>query len=101
MLGRCVERCEQIVPDEIGVKMPIVFLIALVGVKGAYMTSSRRDPRFSHSIDRDVVVAPDVVIEHYECDIPAVLRPAFDAVWNTCGLRGSLNYNEQGWAPKS
>ncbi len=86
----------------LGVQPPIVFLLSVIGAKGAHMALA---PRFRHSIqqdpvDRDMLLLPDVVIDRIPCDVPRVLRPAFDAVWNACGISQSLNFDEDGnWAP--
>lgn len=45
--------------------------------------------------DRSTLVLPDVLLPP---EIPAgrALRPVFDLVWQSAGLEGSRNYNEQG-----
>jgi len=63
--------------------------------------NSRHDLFDQHPIDRDVLIVPDVLIEKYLFDLPRVLRPAFDAVWNACGRVRSLNYDAEGnWNPQ-
>jgi hypothetical protein len=69
------------------IEPPIVFLLSIVGAKGAFMRVSA--PRYAgeqRAIDRDVLLAPDALIEDYDCDLHRVLRPTFDAVWNACGM---------------
>ena len=47
-----------------------------------------------------MLILPDVLIEDYDCDVPAALRPVFDALWNAAGYERSLNYDENGcWNP--
>ena len=87
----------------LGVQTPIVFLLSLCGVRGACMDIDRNRERSLplHPIDRDVLVLPDVLIESYDCDLPKVLRPAFDSVWNACGAPRSLNFDDDGnWKPQ-
>jgi hypothetical protein len=51
-------------------------------------------------IGLDVLPLPEVLVENYGADVPTVLRPMFDALWQACGLEQSLNYNAQGnWEP--
>ncbi len=48
-----------------------------------------RDPGFPdehHPIDRDTVLLPDILIDSLNVDVPQVMKPIFDAVWNACGL---------------
>jgi len=52
--------------------------------------------RQSHTIDRDILQLPEVIVENYDDKAEDVLRPCFDSIWNACGFARSLNYNEQG-----
>ena len=47
-------------------------------------------------ITRDPMISYPIVIRNYTCDVPSVLKPLFDPVWNECGLKQSGNYNEDG-----
>jgi hypothetical protein len=81
---------------QLNVEPPFVFLLAALQARGAYLTVDDGKP-----IDRDVVCLPDVLIENVPCDVPQVLRPVFDALWNACGFQQSFNYDEQGkWKPR-
>ena len=87
---------------ELDLMPPIVISLALLGCKGAYMAVSPRQlvgPQ--HPIDRDAAILPDVVIDSLDVDVPQVMKPIFDAVWNACGYPGSLNYDKTGtWNPR-
>lgn len=87
----------------LGLQPPVLFLLALVGVKGAYLWTSPRMRGRPHSpVDRDVITLPEVVVDQMECDLPTVLRPAFDALWNAFGVNESLNYDSEGnWNPRN
>lgn len=82
---------------KLDIQPPIVFLLTMTGMKGATMAAGgvRFDPYLS-PINRDVLMFPDVLIETYDCDLPQVLRPVFDSVWNACGYKRSFNYDEEG-----
>ncbi|MCK4874114.1 MAG: ATP-binding protein [Phycisphaerales bacterium] len=88
--------------NALSVQPPVVVLLSITGAKGAYMEVSARYWRqHSRAIDRDMLLFPDVLIEQYDCDVPRVLRPTFDAVWNACGFPHSPNYDEDGnWSPR-
>jgi hypothetical protein len=74
-------------------------MLTLVGVKGFRMSCDSPDLE-SYLIDRDVLAIPDVIFTGAQ-GIPRLLRPCFDAIWNACGLRGSLNYSQSGgWNPQ-
>lgn len=82
---------------DLGVPLPIVALVAISGAKGAWFAVSQRLMGMGDStIDRDMLLLPDVLIETYTPDMPTLLRPLFDAVWNAAGWERSFNYDEKG-----
>lgn len=87
----------------LGVESPVDLSMALLGCRGSYMAVSPRYimGRGVHPIDRDVVILPDVIAENLDADIPMVMKPLFDSIWNACGFAGSFNYDDEGnWNPK-
>lgn len=88
---------------ELDVDLPIFSFLTLINVKDYSMGI---DPaRFIiddvYTIDRDVIVLPETIIENYEEKSESILKPSFDSIWNACGFRQSFNYNELGeWAPR-
>jgi hypothetical protein len=76
---------------------PIFVMISLVGVQGAYLFQPARRNRLQHfPIDRNVVLAPEVMFETFEDSLDPTLRPAIDALWNAGGFVGSPNFNDDG-----
>lgn len=49
-----------------------------------------------HTIDRDILVVPEIVAESFDYDPAEVMKPVFDTVWNAAGWEGSINYNKEG-----
>ena len=86
----------------LNVEPPIFIFLTLLGVKGYSMAVSRRFPfAKGHTIDRDILQLPEIIIESYDVRADKVLKPCFDSIWNACGFPKSFNYNENGeWAPK-
>ncbi len=85
----------------LNVEPPIFIFLTLLGVKGYSMSVDRfKFPtRRSHTIDRDILLLPEVVTESYDVSAEQVLKPCFDSIWNACGFASSFNYNKQGeWA---
>ncbi len=81
---------------------PILIFLSMLGVKGYSMSDSRQrfQSRDSQTIDRDVLLLPEVIIDSYDVRAQTVLRPCFDYIWNACGFERSLNYNDVGeWVP--
>ena len=87
----------------LNVEPPIFLFLSLLGVKGYSMAVSNRYFGFhdSYTIDRDILLLPEVMIERHDIKAEKVLKPCFDSIWNACGFPRSLNYNEAGeWAPR-
>lgn len=87
----------------IGIVPPISISMALLGCKGSYLYVSQRLLFRSAPmpIDRDTALLPDVVVDRLDVDVPQMMKPVFDAVWNACGYPRSFNYNEAGeWNPQ-
>ena len=81
----------------LGVALPILVFVTLVGVKGYSMPGDIRWRLFdSVTIDRSILLLPEVIIESYDTAAKDVLKPCFDSIWNACGFPRSLNYNDAG-----
>ena len=66
----------------------------------ALLSRGGRDYAAVTTIDRDVLILPDILVDDYNTPIPSVLRPAFDALWQAAGFARSMNYDQQGqWLP--
>ena len=87
---------------ELGINMPIVIFLTLIGIKGYEMAVDRM--RFwddYYKIDRDILQLPETIIESYDTEPKDILRPMFDLVWNACGFKRSYNFDEAGnWTVK-
>ena len=85
----------------LNVDMPIFVYLELLGVKGYKMGVETWRIDELDSIDRDILVLPEILVENYDEKAEKILKPCFDSIWNACGLPGSFNYNEnREWAPR-
>ena len=82
----------------LNVELPVFIFLTLLGVKGYSMTDDKMGVGINEvlTIDRDVLLLPEIVIESYEVIAKDVLRPCFDSIWNACGFHRSLNYDNTG-----
>jgi len=80
----------------LGIEAPAVISMALLGCKGAYMWTDYSSGLDSQPIDRGVAILPEVQVGSFDEEIPTVMKPIFDAVWNACGFSHSYNYTENG-----
>lgn len=93
--------CYLSILETVNVEPPIFVFISLLGVKGYSMSVDRwkYDIDEVYTIDRDVLLLPEIVIERYGVRAQDILRPCFDSIWNACGFPSSFNYNADGeWA---
>jgi hypothetical protein len=86
---------------DLNVQLPVAIFLTLIGVKGYSMAITKFFEEESRTIDREILQLPEALIDTYDVKPELVLRPAFDAIWNSCGFAKSLNYDEKGeWSPK-
>jgi hypothetical protein len=86
-----------------GITPPYFVMASLVGIK-RYIIGVEGASWLDglHPIDRDVLLLPDIIIEdESDTNVHSILRPAFDALWQSSGLSGSMNYDNEGnWKPR-
>jgi hypothetical protein len=83
----------------IGIEPPFFVMVSLLGVSGYSMIT--RDEEgivgiLGDSIDRNDLMLPEVYIDAFDIVPSKVLKPIFDSIWNSCGWRGSQNYDKDG-----
>ena len=99
-LGNFLERCIRALTS-LGVEPPIYVFLSLVGSAGCELGISGEVAVGYSPLDQNVVILPEVVVEDLNSDPYAVLRPAFDMVWNAFGLERSANFDGDGnWRHK-
>ncbi|CAJ3172013.1 AAA-4 family protein [Burkholderia pseudomallei] len=78
--------------------LPIyVFLSLCNAVKTVYSHSSEGlGLHDAKAIGRDILALPNVYLEGYDVDVPAVLRPIFNVLWNAVGLPQCDMYDNHG-----
>ena len=85
--------------ESLGVEPPIAIAVSLSGDRGYRVlpeTQNRSWSSFRHPIDRDLLPLPVMVTDRFDADVPALLRPVFDTLWNAAGWEGSFNYDADG-----
>lgn len=85
------------VQESLEVALPLVVLVSVMGVRGYKLTPAK--PLLvleEHSIDRDTLFLPEVVVQEMPFDPAKELKPIFDALWNAGGWPKSLSYDAEG-----
>lgn len=77
---------------------PVSLHFALLGAKGVRIRHGDIEKPWDRdvAIDRDPLILPDVLIESGDSDLSSLLRPMFDAFWQSSGWERSFGYNAQG-----
>ena len=84
--------------NEIGIKLPIVIYLALLGVRGYSITDRSIDTDFLdiHPFDLEDLHLPKIVIDKFEVDTKKMFKISFDRIWNACGYPRSFQYDDKG-----
>lgn len=83
--------------NEIGVAAPAYLFLTLTNIGDFEFAVDRN--RFMgtyHRADRDALILPEIPVNDWSSDLAAMMRPAFDMVWNAFGYERSFNYDQQG-----
>ncbi len=83
----------------LNVEPPIFVFLTLLGVKGYSMAVYEHSE--SYTIDRDLLLLPEIIVDGYDVKAEKALKPCFDSIWNACGFPRDSYYNENGeWHPR-
>jgi hypothetical protein len=86
--------------EQLNIPFPIAIFISLIGVRGYILFQQQGyfpvDFETAPVIDRDKLLLPGQIIESKEQKPEYILKPVFDTVWNSAGLRQSLAYDPAG-----
>jgi hypothetical protein len=92
---QAVTRWQQHVWPVLGMAGPVAFSLTLSGVKGWKVLPVNSDRFFGdhkETLDRDVVMLPELVVQDLATPVPAMLQPLFDLMWNCGGWAKSPSY---------
>jgi len=75
------------------IEPPLAVFVTLARVKGCVMPIQYSA---GEAIDRDVVNAPEVILESLKDNVAECMRPALDAIWNAAGYERCNFYDDAG-----
>lgn len=77
---------------------PVSLHVGLLGAKGVRIRHGDIEKPWERdvAIDRDPLLLPDVLVEDQNAELPALLKPIFDALWQSSGWERSFGYDAQG-----
>jgi hypothetical protein len=84
---------------KLAIEPPVVIALTLLDVKDFCLYSGPMTMLAGSGArpirQRDLSL-PAITVSAYDQPVEAMLRPIFDALWNSCGLKRSFNYNQDG-----
>ncbi len=77
---------------------PVFLMLTLLGVKNRVILppGERFFPDEMHLIDREDLMLPEILVDDFDAHPSKILRPIFDALWQSAGWSGSLHYTPTG-----
>lgn len=93
-----VQRIQEVYA-KLGIDPPIAVFATMLNVNGFSMAGAQTFPDELHFVDRDDLVFPDVMVDSLRVEariLGTMLRPIFDAVWQSAGHPGSTSYTRDG-----
>ncbi|NUQ75437.1 MAG: ATP-binding protein [Polyangiaceae bacterium] len=79
------------------VEPPVVIALSLLNFRNATIPPNPESPGDDvYSVDRDMLLLPDVLVRDYGDALHTLMRPAFDALWQAAGVPKSFSYDENG-----
>jgi len=84
--------------QKLGVPLPLIVMVTTSNLKGYALATSSAYQNFRpmHTIDRDVLLLPDVLLEDFSMPADVILKPIFDAFWQAAGMSCCDHYDVQG-----
>ncbi|HDG98396.1 MAG TPA: ATP-binding protein [Desulfobacterales bacterium] len=83
--------------SKFSIEAPLYLALSLVDMKGYRLGFGQVFFRSDgDTLDRELVLLPEVVIDDFRADIPEALHPIFDMVSNAFGYEQSYNYDQNG-----
>ncbi len=83
--------------QRLDVELPLLVMVSLLGVKGYAIRFDINDFFLDdHQIDRSNLIASEILIDSYDCDLAGIMKPIFDTIANAAKWSRSMNYSEDG-----
>jgi len=85
----------------LNVNCPIILMITFLSIKDYWMDSSNPYLHADNSVDRDILLLPEVIINDYSERVELLIKPIFDSLWQAFGFSKCRHYNDKGeWVLK-
>jgi len=82
--------------NELEIKGPYIIMLSIFNAKDFKILIDFRFSTISRENKINELILPDVLLENAEnidTNLPKVMKPIFDTIWQACGYSGSKNYD--------
>jgi hypothetical protein len=83
------------IQKQIGTVPPLTVMLSVLNVANLRLRTSEGElgrALSAHQIDRGRALLPEIVLDDFDADLTAVLKPIFDALWNLSGEKRCMFY---------
>jgi len=80
----------------LNIDLPLVVALSLVNVRGYTLGREVHIGWLDggDAFDREMLLPQEILLDSYDADLPSVMKPAFDELWNAAGFGGSVFYKD-------
>ena len=79
------------------VQTPIYIFISIIDAKGyRILYKNNNEEKITNAIDRNILSIPELELKRYDNNLKSIIRMAFNMIWNACGEKESINFDNQG-----
>ena len=79
------------------VQTPIYIFISIIDAKGyRILYKNNNEEKITNAIDRNILSIPELELKRYDNDLKSIIIMAFNMIWNACGEKESINFDNQG-----
>ncbi|WP_280166550.1 hypothetical protein [Priestia aryabhattai] len=86
--------------SSLGLEGPFLLNIVILGAKDFSIVLNFDQFLDTYPNEKEKISLPQILIEDYQKPLASTLKPAFDVLWNTFGIYGSINYINGERTPK-
>ena len=81
---------------------PVYLFLTITDTKGyRILYKNNNTYKLTNAIDRDLLELPEKEIKNYNIDMKYIIKDLLNMIWNSCGEKKSINFNEKGeWIGK-
>jgi hypothetical protein len=83
--------------DLLKIPVPAAMMLTIVGISDFTLRTRRLLWSSEETAGIDPLYFPELLVESWNVDVPILLKPWFDALWNAFGYHGSHNFKNGEW----